>query len=104
MTAPINPLFAYLSILSVVQPARIQDIEAAAEQVLGPKLAKPLLEGDLLRAAHSRARAEQFVVMVRRGVYFTTSKARHIVRSSGLEYSIDNSRFFLMKAQRKKYR
>lgn len=100
----VDPLFAYLSILAVIQPARIQDIENAAEQILTKKIAHDLTKYSLLREAHAIARERGLVVQVRRGVYFTAPKARHIVRRVGLEKSIDNSRLFLMKRQRKRYK
>jgi hypothetical protein len=100
----IDPLFAYFSILAVIQPARIQDIEVCARQLLSLEYAELLLEGGHFRAAHETARERGLVIQVRRGVYFTAPKARHLVRREGLERSIDNRRFFLMKAQRRRYK
>ena len=100
----VDPLFAYLSILSVIQPARIQDIEASAARLLGNNLSGWLEEKGLLREAHEDARDGKFVIAVRRGVYFTTPKGRQIVRRAGLERSIDNRRLFLMKTQRRRYK
>lgn len=100
----IDPLFAYLSILAVIQPARIQDIESNAHLLLGKDYTEYLIEGGHLRKAHSVAREKKMVLTVRKGVYFSTPKARNLVRTSGLERSIDNRRLFLMKAQRRKYR
>lgn len=100
----VDPLFAYFSILAVIQPARIQDIEASANQLLSPDYAALLLDQGLLRVAHENARENGLVIQVRRGVYFTAPKARHIVRRAGLERSIDNRRFFLMKEQRRRYK
>mgnify|MGYP005862984863 FL=1 len=100
----IDPLFAYFSILAVIQPARIQDIEASAHQLFSPDYAKLLLAAGHLRTAHETAREHGLVIQVRRGVYFTAPKARHLVRREGLERSIDNRRFFLMKAQRRRYK
>ena len=100
----IDPLFTYFSILAVIQPARIQDIEESARQLLSPEYAELLLEGGHFRTAHETARERGLVIQVRRGVYFTAPKARHLVRREGLERSIDNRRFFLMKAQRRRYK
>ena len=100
----IDSLFAYFSILAVIQPARIQDIEASAWQLLSPDYAEFLLKGGHFRSAHEIARESGMVIQVRRGVYFTAPKARHLVRREGLERSIDNRRFFLMKAQRRRYK
>lgn len=100
----IDPVFAYLSILAVIQPARIQDIEASAGQLFSPEYAKHLVDEGLLRTAHETARQGGFVIQVRRGVYFTAPSARHHVRRQGLEKAIDNRRLFLMKAQRQRYR
>lgn len=100
----VDPLFAYLSILAVIQPARIQDIETSSESLLGSELAGWLKERSLLRAAHHTAQQGSFVVPIRRGVYFLTPKGRRVVRRAGLEHSIDNRRFFLMKTQRRRYK
>lgn len=101
---PIDPLFAYLVILAIIQPARIQDIETYSSQFFGKNYSQYLIDGRHLRAAHEKAKAMSMVLQVRRGVYFTSPKAKHLVRSAGLERSIDNRRFFLMKAQRKRYK
>lgn len=100
----INPLFAYLSILAVIQPARIQDVEGYSAKLLGVQLAGWLNENGRLRDAHADAREHGLVTPVRRGVYFMTPKGKQIVRREGLERSIDNRRFFLMKAQRRRYK
>lgn len=98
-----DPLFSYLAILAIIQPARIQDIEANAPDYLNPQLVNWLLENNRLRVAHESARSHQLVTQVRRGVYFLTPNGRALVRRSNLEKSIDNRRLFLMKAQRKRY-
>lgn len=100
----IDPLFAYLSILAVIQPARIQDVEEYSAKLLGIQLAEWLSENNKLRDAHRDARENGLVTPVRRGVYFMTPKGKQVVRREGLERSIDNRRFFLMKAQRKRYK
>jgi hypothetical protein len=99
-----DPLFAYLSVLAVIQPARIQDIESNAARLLGSELASWLFEKGLFREAHEDARVNGMVLAVRRGVYFMTPKGKMIVRREGLERSIDNRRLFLMKTQRRRYK
>ena len=100
----VDPLFAYLSILAVIQPARIQDIEEYALQLLPADHARILIDAGQLRAAHEIAREKGMVLQVRRGVYFTSPKAKHLVRRGSLARSIDNRRFFLMKSQRRRYK
>jgi len=100
----VDPLFSYLSVLAVIQPARIQDIEASAVTFLGRELSDWLLRKDYFRKIHDDARNGGFVVAVRRGVYFLTPKGRQVVRREGLERSIDNRRLFLMKGQRRRYK
>lgn len=99
-----NPLFSYLSVLAIIQPARIQDIETSSMQYLDFKLASWLQENNRLRIAHETARNTGLVTQIRRGVYFMTPTGRQIVRRAGLELSIDNRRMFLMKQQRKRYK
>lgn len=100
----VDPLFAYLSVLAVIQPARVQDIEESAGYLLDSETSNWLMEKGLLRDAHQEARNQGYVVAVRRGVYFLTPKARQVVRRAGLERSIDNRRLFLMKSQRRRYK
>ena len=100
----VDPLFAYLSVLAVIQPARIQDIEASAASFLGRELAEWILVKNQFRKSHEDARSNGLVVAVRRGVYFLTPKGTRLVRRGGLEHSIDNRRFFLMKGQRRRYK
>ncbi|MGS4947893.1 hypothetical protein ACVDG3_20675 [Meridianimarinicoccus sp. RP-17] len=100
----IDPLFAYLSILAVIQPARIQDIEEFSSKLLGKELSNWLSENEKLREAHLDARENGLVTAVRRGVYFMTPTGKQVVRREGLERSIDNRRLFLMKAQRRRYK
>lgn len=100
----IDPIFAYFTILAVVQPARIQDIEANASQLFSAEYAKELVENGHLRKAHAVAREKGMVIVVKKGVYFTAPNARHLVRRAGLERSIDNRRLFLMKSQRRRYK
>lgn len=99
-----DPLFSYLTILAVIQPARIQDIESSAASFLGSELARWFQENDLLKEAHTTARTRGLVLPVRRGVYFLTTEGKQIVRRQGLEHSIDNRRLFLMKEQRRRYK
>lgn len=100
----IDPLFAYFSILAVIQPARIQDIEMSSHQLFSKEYAKMLVEDGHLRKAHESAREKKLVLTVRKGVYFIAPKARGLVRRAGLERIIDNRRLFLMKSQRRWYR
>ncbi|WP_156503044.1 hypothetical protein PJ900_03805 (plasmid) [Tistrella mobilis] len=100
----IDPLFAYLSVLAVIQPARIQDIEKYTPDIIGGDLSEWLLSKNLLREAHVAAQTNELVISVRRGLYFLSPSGRRIVRREGLEHSIDNRRFFLMKAQRVRYK
>lgn len=103
MTNP-DPLFSYLAVLAVIQPARIQDIEAYALMVLPESTAEKMRESGDLRRAHTAARNLGYVLPVRRGTFFLTDKGREIVRRPELASQIDNLRMFLMKDQRRRYR
>ncbi|WP_299933392.1 hypothetical protein [uncultured Pelagimonas sp.] len=99
-----DPLFAYLAVLAVIQPGRVQDIERFAPEVLPPKTSEAFLASGAFREAHEFARQHAYIFPVRKGTYFLTSKGRELVRRDGLHKEIDNLRLFLMKAQRKKYK
>ncbi|MEO9649356.1 MAG: hypothetical protein ABJ360_09555 [Roseobacter sp.] len=99
-----DPLFAYLAVLAVIQPGRVQDIEKFAPEVLPAEASEAFLASGAFREAHAFARQHGYISSVRRGTYFLTSKGRQLVRRDGLHKELDNLRIFLMKAQRKKYR
>lgn len=97
-------LFEYLAVLAVIQPARIQDIETYAPQVLPSDDVEERIESGVFRACHNLARELNLIVAIKRGTYFLTEPGREIVRRSDLHKEIDNMRLFLMKAQRKRYK
>lgn len=99
-----DPLFSYLTVLAVIQPGRIQDIEMYAPDVLPSGVSEPLLASGALRDAHTFAKENGYVMQVRRGTYFLTARGRELVRRNGLHKQLDNLRMFLMKDQRRKYR
>lgn len=51
-----DPLFSYLTVLAVIQPGRIQDIEMYAPDVLPSGVSEPLLASGALRDAHTFAK------------------------------------------------
>lgn len=99
-----DPLFAYLAVLAVIQPGRIQDVERFAPEVLPSEACEALLSPGAFREAHSFAGLHGYTLQVRRGTFFLTSKGRELVRRDGLHKELDNLRMFLMKDQRKKYK
>lgn len=99
-----DPLFSYLTVLAVIQPGRIQDIEMYAPEILPDGISAPLLASGAFRQAHIFAQENGYVLPVRRGTYFLTARGREVVRRNGLHKHLDNLRMFLMKDQRRKYR
>lgn len=99
-----DPLFSYLTVLSVIQPGRIQDVERYASEILPSDISETLLSSGVLREAHLFARIHGYVLQVRRGSYFLTAKGREVVRRDGFHKELDNLRLFLMKGQRRRYR
>lgn len=97
-------LFDYLAVLAVIQPARIQDIETYAPQVLPSEDVSKRVDAGVFRACHNQARELELVMPVKRGTYFLTETGREIVRRSNLHKEIDNMRIFLMKDQRRRYK
>lgn len=97
-------LFDYLAVLAVVQPARIQDIESYAPQVLPSDDVADRVDAGVFRVCHTQARELKLVIPIKRGTYFLTEAGREIVRRSDLHKEIDNMRMFLMKAQRRRYK
>lgn len=98
----IDPHFAYFSILSVIQPASIEEIEAEASSVLGPEHGDILVDSGDIRWAHENALKNGAIIKVKKGKYFIARWAKSFVRLEGLEKSIDNRRLFMMKLQRKR--
>lgn len=97
----LDPSFVYMLTLSVIQPARIQDIEDDAPRLAGPQAAD-LVAAGALRAVHKDARADGVVVAVRKGLYVLSRAASEALRRSPIARDIDNRRLFLIKSKRKK--
>ncbi|PYG29839.1 hypothetical protein C8N36_1074 [Pelagimonas varians] len=100
----LDPLFSYLTVLSVIQPGRVQDVERFAPDILPQGTAEELIETGAFREAHYFARVHGHISPVRRGTFFLTAKGREVVRRDGLHKELDNLRLFLMKGQRGKYK
>ena len=99
MTVRISSLDVYLLTLSVIAPARVQDVGKSIEELFSKHMADSMTE-DSVRAAHDRAREMQYIIQVRRGVYAVTRKGRTVIRRGRLSAWIDNRRFFLIKRER----
>lgn len=97
-------LFDYLSILAVIQPARVQDIERYATEILPGDYVEAAVREGIYRSAHEEARLTKLVTSIKRGTYFLTPAGREVVRRNDLHKEIDNIRLFLMKTQRRRYR
>lgn len=97
----VDPHFAYFSILSVIQPASIEDIEESVASILGSEHVDSLVRSGRLRWAHEDARKNKAVIKVNGEEYFITRAAKGFVRLKGLEKSIDNRRLFMLKSHRK---
>lgn len=96
----IDPLFAYLAALSVVQPAQIQEIESAMVDLYGKDAAK-LRELGEIRRVHKLAQEGGLVIGIRKGVYAVSHSGRKYVRVGDMWPMIDNRRLFLMKDRKK---
>src|SRR5689334_14287661 len=96
-----NPMFAYLTVLSIVQPAGILEIKKAAKSIIPAEILADLPE-DAMQQMHSVAKKQRLVLQIRRNIYVLTHQAWMAVRSQGLERELDNRRFFLIKAQRRR--
>lgn len=97
-----NPLVAYMTILRVIQPARIQDIERYAKALLPPTVLEDVNENQL-RSAHEEARASKLVLTVRRGVYALSHRALDFFPSDPLRRELDARRFYLIRSQRRRF-
>lgn len=97
-----DALQLYLMTLSVIQPARIQDIEKGAESLFG-KEAIDAIGLDAVRFAHEIALKSGFVIVVRRGSYCVSRSGASIIRHGKISSQIDNRRLFLMKKQRRAF-
>ena len=95
-----NPESIYLIALSVIQPARIQDIEYFSNHLFAGEALEVIPPG-VLRTVHETARSEGLVIPVRRGVYCVSRKGAMAIRRGRLPSLIDNRRLFLMKAERR---
>jgi hypothetical protein len=97
----LEPIFAYLATLAVIQPGRVQDIEANVARVFGPA-ADEILRSGILREVHEVARARGLVIAVKRGVYFLSRSGVDLARTRPVAHQLDNRRLFLLKKRRRR--
>lgn len=97
----LQPIFAYMVTLAVIQPARIQDIEENAPLLLG-RAGDVLAKSGDLRKIHESARREGLVISVRKGLYVLSRGATERLRSHPIAKNVDNRRLFLIKQARKR--
>ena len=74
-----EPLHIYLMTLSVIQPARVQDVEKNAYLMFGKNVIDEIGQ-ESLRQAHDIARKNELVVSVRRGSYCVSRRGASIIR------------------------
>lgn len=97
----IDPRSAYFSILSVIQPASIEEIENSVSSLLGDEHENSLVRRGQLKKVHQKAIRDREVIKVSGRRYFVSQWARTNADDEILSRSISNERFFLLKAQRK---
>ena len=100
----IDPRTAYFSILSVIQPASIEEIEDGVSSLLGPEHKNSLVQRGQLKKVHKKAIKDKEIVKVSGQNYFISQWARNNVDEEILERPVNNERLFLMKSQRRAYR
>lgn len=98
--AKIDLLQLYLITLSVMQPARIQDVEQEASRLFTEDVIEGI-ELSSLRKIHQLARENELVISVRRGSYCVSRRGAAIIRHGSISHQIDNRRLFLMKKERR---
>jgi hypothetical protein len=90
----------YLMALSVIQPARIQDVESYVAENFDTAVVREVMKPNL-RDVHNVARDNGLVVAVRQGVYSLSKQGRSYPALTGLRRKLDVRRLFLMKKERK---
>lgn len=96
-----EPYSVYYSVLSVIQPARLEEIEESAIRLLGARGVSRLVGEGLLRQAHIYARNNGLVEDIGSEKYVVSERAEQFVRYEGWGEFIDNRRLFAMKSQRR---
>ena len=97
----INPKSAYFSILSVIQPASIEEVENSVSSLLGDEHLNGLVRRGQLKKVHQKAIRDREVIKVSGRKYFISQWARTNADEEILSRSISNERFFLIKSRRK---
>lgn len=98
----ISPHLAYFSILSVIQPACIEDIEKGVAELLGAEHIDRLVNRKWLRRVHDIAQYNGEVINLGNEKYFIAEWARVYAQNEIAGKSVDNLRLFMIKHRRKK--
>lgn len=91
----------YLVALRTIQPARVQDILKAYNDIWRIEITESVR--NIVFSVHAKMRADGLLVDVRKGTFILDSRGMSIAARLVSERSLDNARLFLMKSQRKQY-
>lgn len=101
----IKPYVAYFAILSVIQPASIEEIEENVASLLGEEYVDGLVRRGRLRKVHESAKDTTEIIGIGGKRFLISQWARQYTKDVLLmNRSIDNQRFFELKNRRKSYK
>lgn len=99
-----NQYSVYFSVLSIIQPASIDEIEEGVSLFLKEDRAQALVDDGWIRNVHEYAQRNGYVIELGEEKYSISYKSRKILKDELSKKFVDNRRLFLLKYQRKEYK
>ena len=95
----INPVIAYMVILSIIQPASVEEIEKNAAKFFGADWAARMIKYKALRDAHETAMNLKLIVEAENFKFNVTSKGSNFVNLARMKNAVDKKRIYFLKQQ-----
>ena len=95
----INPVIAYMVILSVIQPASVEEIEKSAAKLFGANWAAKMVKYNALREAQETAVNLNLIKEVENNIYNVTPKGSAFVKKAKMNDAVDEKRIYFLKQQ-----
>lgn len=96
-----NQYSVYFSVLSIIQPASIDEIEEGVSLFLKEGNAQGLVDNGWIRNVHEYAQEKGYVIELDKEKYSISNKSKVFLKDVLNDKFVDNRRLFFLKYQRK---
>ena len=97
----VTPITSFMAVLSIIQPARIENIKSVANLYLGTEFSRTLLKKEVFQNTLNLAIEEKLVLEISSGIYCITPKGFRMLQQGDTDLQLQNRRLYQLKRRRK---